>query len=162
LVPDSEQASPALLCWDGSEAAAQAIEEAAAILGAHHPAVLLFAHVPTEAARGLLGGLSGPDAPIMGAADAEDVLERGTQAAADAGFEVTPRRVEAQARTSRIIAEMAEETNARLIVMGQRERSAVGTLLLGSVAREVLESHHRPVMLVGPSSAGEYPRAPRT
>jgi nucleotide-binding universal stress UspA family protein len=45
-----------------------------------------------------------------------------------------------------------------LIVIGQRQRSAVGTSLLGSVAREVLDSVHRPVLLVGPSTPGAYPR----
>ena len=35
----------------------------------------------------------------------------------------------------------------------------LGTLLLGSVARDILKSHHRPVMLVGPGSPGIYPRS---
>jgi nucleotide-binding universal stress UspA family protein len=44
-----------------------------------------------------------------------------------------------------------------LIVMGQRQRSAIGTVLLGSVARDVLGSHHRPVLLVGPGAPAPYP-----
>jgi len=44
----------------------------------------------------------------------------------------------------------AEEHDAPLIVMGQRRRSAFGTLVLGSVARELPGAAHRPVLLVGP------------
>jgi nucleotide-binding universal stress UspA family protein len=154
----AEPKRPALLCWDGSDAALSAIRHAAGILGRGHPAVVLFAHVPTESARGILGGLSGPDAPIMGPADAEDLLERGVNAARDAGFETTGLRIAAEQKTAALIASTAEEHDALLIVMGQRERSGLGKLLLGSVSRELLDSFHRPVLLVGPGSAGQYPR----
>jgi nucleotide-binding universal stress UspA family protein len=149
---------PALLCWDGSEAALSAIQHAADIVGHGHPALVLFAHVPTEAARGLLGGLSGPDAPIMGSADAEVLVERGVSAAREAGFDATGLQVVAERKTAEIIEETAEAHNAPLIVMGQRERSGLGKLLLGSVSRELLNSFHRPVLLIGPGAPGPYPR----
>ena len=149
---------PALLCWDGSEGAASAIRYAAQILGRGSGAIVVFAHVPTESARGVLAGFSGPDAPIMPIVDAEDLLERGVRIARDAGLDAAGLRVTAEDKTSEIIVALAEEHNALLIVMGQRERSALGTLLLGSVARDVLNAHHRPVMLVGPGSPGVYPR----
>jgi hypothetical protein len=47
---------PALLCWDGSESARRAIRQTAKLLGAGRRALVLFAHVPTESAPGLLGG----------------------------------------------------------------------------------------------------------
>ncbi len=145
---------PALLCWDGSDAAAQAIQHAGRILGQGHSAIVLFAYVPTEAARGPFTGWSGPDAPIMGITDAEDLLERGVRAACEAGLETTGLSMVAERRTSEIIATLAEERDAVLIVMGQRKRSTLGTLLLGSVAREVLGLHERPVLLVGPNRLG--------
>jgi len=145
---------PALLCWDGSDGALRAIQSAASVLGQGHRAIVFFAHVPTESARGVLGGLSGPDAPIMGIGDAEDLLERGVTAARDAGFEADGLRIAAEGKTSEIIGETAAEHDALLIVMGQRKRSALGTLVLGSVAREVLSADHRPVMLIGPGSSG--------
>lgn len=150
---------PALLCWDGSDGAASAIQHAARILGPGHDALVVFAHVPTESARGILGGFSGPDAPIMGISDAEDLLERGVRVAREAGLAATGLRITAERRTSEIVVALAEEHDAVLIVMGQRERSELGRLLLGSVAREVLDTHHRPVLLVGPGSAGPYPRS---
>lgn len=141
---------PALLCWDASEAAERAIRHAGGILRRGHPAIVLFAYVPTESARGPLAGFSGPDAPIMGDGDAENLLERGVNAALESGLDATGLSMAAERRTSEIIAGLAEEHDAVLIVMGQRRRSSVGKLLLGSVAREVLGMHERPVMLVGP------------
>jgi nucleotide-binding universal stress UspA family protein len=79
------------------------------------------------------------------------------QAARDAGLQATGVRVPAEQKTSEIIAAAAENHDALLIVMGQREPSPIGKLLLGSVAREVLDSYHRPVMLVGQGSSGVYP-----
>lgn len=157
-MPATDFNSPALLCWDGSEGAVSAIHHAGRILGPGREAVVLFAHVPTESARGILGGLSGPDAPIMGITDAEDLLERGVSVAREAGFNATGLRIAAERKTAEIVVALAEERDAVLIVMGQRRRSALGTLLLGSVARDVLNSNHRPVMLVGPGSSGPYPR----
>ncbi|MBV9941897.1 MAG: universal stress protein [Solirubrobacterales bacterium] len=153
-MPALESNRTALLCWDGSDGAVSAIRHAARILGAGHDAVVLFAHVPTEAARGILAGFSGPDAPIMGISDAEDLLERGVEVAREAGLKATGLRIAAERKTSEIVIAVAEEHDVVLIVMGQRQRSPLGTLLLGSVARDVLSSDHRPVMLVGPSSSG--------
>jgi nucleotide-binding universal stress UspA family protein len=150
---------PVLLCWDGSESAARAIAHTAAILGPGRHATVLFAHVPTESARGILGGFSGPDAPIMGTTDVEALMEEGLRVARAAGFEAKALPMAAEGKTSEVIVRIAEEEGSALITMGQRERSGFGTLILGSVARGVLESHHRPVLLAGPSGPGVYPRA---
>jgi nucleotide-binding universal stress UspA family protein len=156
---DGGSDGPVLICWDGSEGAARAIEDAAEIVGPGHRATVLFAHVPTESARGILGGLSGPDAPIMGHTDAELLIEQGLNAAREAGFEARALPVVAERQTAEIIAATAESEGSLLITMGQRERSAIGTLVLGSVARGVLEADHRPVLLAGPSHPGVYPRS---
>ena len=156
----SEKSSGSMiLCWDGSDGAEQAIRHAASLGGAERRAVVMFAFVPTESSRGVLGGLSGPDAPIMSGPEAETLIERGVAVARDAGFDAEPLLVTAEHKTSRIIVNLAEEHDAPLIVMGQRKRSGVGTLILGSVAREVLGAQHRPVLLVGPGSSGPYPRS---
>ena len=147
----------ALLCWDGSESAVRAVEQAAGILGGSSTAIVLFAYVPTESSRGVLSGPSGPDAPVMGPSDAEDVLERGVTVARGVGFEARPLLVVAERRTAEIVTATAEEQEVDVIVMGQRERSALGALVLGSVARDVLRSHHRPVLLMGPSGPGSFP-----
>jgi nucleotide-binding universal stress UspA family protein len=149
---------PLVLCWDGSEGAERAIGHAARLFGRERPGVVLFAYVPTEASRGVLAGLSGPDAPIMGPSDAAELVERGVASARSMGIATESVLIAAERKTSEIITTLAEERDAPLIVMGQRERSALGTLVLGSVAREVLSANHRPVLLVGPGAPGPYPR----
>ena len=153
-------AGPALLCWDGSASALRAVSQAARLLGEGRRAIVLFAHVPVESARGLLAGMAGPDAPIMGATDAEVLLERGTDAARRAGFDASPMCVEAERKTATIIVETAEEQDAAVIVMGQRGRSAVGVALLGSVARGVISSSQRPVILAAPAERSAHSAAP--
>jgi nucleotide-binding universal stress UspA family protein len=147
---------PVLLCWDGSSSAASAIAHAARILGAGRPAIVLFAHVPTEKHRGVLAGTSGPDAPILGIADAKDMLEEGVRVARQVGFDASGNRVVAERKTAEIIVDAAEEHDALLIVMGQRGRSGLKAALLGlgSVAQAVLSSYGGPVMLVGRDAAG--------
>jgi nucleotide-binding universal stress UspA family protein len=157
--PGARDDRPVLICWDGSEGAARAIDDAASIVGRGRRATVLFAHVPTESARGVLGGFSAPDAPIMGHSDAEVLLEQGLRVAREAGFEAGALPVVAEGKTSEIIASTAEAEGSLLITMGQRERSAIGRLVLGSVARGVLETDHRPVLLAGPSRPGSYPRS---
>lgn len=147
---------PVLLCWDGSPSAASAIAHAARVLGAGHPAIVLFAHVPTEEHRGVLAGRSGPDAPIVGLADAEGILEQGERLANQAGFDASGQRIAANRKTAEIIVAAAEEHDVALIVMGQRGRSGVKAALLGlgSVAQSVLGSYGGPVLLVGRDAAG--------
>jgi nucleotide-binding universal stress UspA family protein len=90
----------------------------------------------------------------MGSGDAEALLERGVRAAREAGIDARGLTVVAERRTSEIIAALAEEHDAMLIVMGQPKRSSLGRLLLGSVAREVLGLHERSVMWVGSNRGG--------
>ena len=144
-----------LLCWDGSSSASRAIGHAGRILGEGRPAIVLFAHVPVEEHAGVFGGVGTPDAPILGPADAEDLLEEGVKVARSAGFDATGLRVVAKRKTAEIIVAAAEEHGAPLIVMGQRGRSGLKAALLGlgSVAQEVLRAYPGPVLLVGPDRA---------
>lgn len=151
---------PILLCWDGSPSAGSAIMHAAEILGAGRRAIVLFVHVPTEEHRGVLAGTSGPDAPIVGVADAEVALEQGERAARQAGFDASGLRIAASDRkTADVIVAVAEENDAALIVMGQRGRSGFKAALLGlgSVAQGVLGSYGGPVMLVGRDAGAPSP-----
>jgi nucleotide-binding universal stress UspA family protein len=146
-----------LLCWDGSPSAASAIQHAAHILGDGRRAIVVFVHVPTEEHRGVLGGTSGPDAPIVGASDAEIALEQGERVAREAGFEASGELVAAPDRkTADVIVGLAKEHDAALIVMGQRGRSGLKAALLGlgSVAQGVLSSYGGPVLLVGRDVSG--------
>jgi nucleotide-binding universal stress UspA family protein len=155
-MPVDGSEGPVLLCWDGSASAGSAIAHAARILGAGRRAIVLFTHVPTEEHRGFLAGTSGPDAPVIGLADAEDTLEEGVRVASQAGFEASGQRITADRATAEIIVATAQEHSACLIVMGQRGRSGLKAALLGlgSVAQGVLSSYGGPVLLVGRDAAG--------
>jgi nucleotide-binding universal stress UspA family protein len=150
---------PILLCWDGSASAGSAIAHAAQILGSGRRAIVLLAHIPTEEHRGVLAGTSGPDAPVFGVADAEDLLEEGVRTASQAGFDASGTRVAADRKTAEIVIATAQEHGASLIVMGQRGRSGLkaAVLGLGSVAQGVLSAYDGPVMLVGRDAAPPQP-----
>lgn len=144
---------PILLCWDGSTTATRAIGQAAGIVGPGRPALVVLVHVPTEASRGILAGTSGPDAPVMGVTDAEELLDLGMAAAGAAGFDATRLRVEAEDKTGATLVALAEEHDAPLIVMGQRGHSGLRAAIMGTVSRDVVGGFHRPVLLVGETEA---------
>ena len=142
---------PVLLCWDGSESAGRAMRQAAAIAGTGRRAVVLHVHQRPEDAGGALLGSRGADAPISSPPDADDRLAAGLRAAEAAGFEATSLLRRADGPTAGVIVAVAEELDAPLIVMGQRGRTGLRALVLGTVARDVVLAHHRPVLLVGPT-----------
>ena len=141
---------PLVLCFDGSDAAEQAIRIAPVLVGRGRAARVLYAYMPTEQSLGVAQGITGGriDAPVHGETDAQDIVDRGVEVARDAGFEAEPLLVAADRRTAAIVAERAEELDAPAIVMGTRGLSGLKTAVLGSVAREVVNAYHRPVILV--------------
>jgi nucleotide-binding universal stress UspA family protein len=96
----------------------------------------------------------------MGVTDAEALIEQGLAAAREAGFDASPLAVVADRKTAEIIVATADEQDSPVIVLGQRGRSAIGAALLGSVARDVINSFHRPVMLVSPADPRAGSAAP--
>jgi nucleotide-binding universal stress UspA family protein len=141
---------PLILCFDGSEAAERAIRIAPVLVGRGRAARVLYAYKPTERSLGVAQGPTGGriDAPVLGETDAHGVVDRGVAIARDSGFEAEPLLLEADRRTAELVAQTAEELDAPAIVMGTRGLSGLKTAVLGSVAREVVNAYHRPVVLV--------------
>jgi nucleotide-binding universal stress UspA family protein len=141
---------PLVLCYDGSDAAERAIRIAPILVGRGRAARVLYAYKPTERSLGVAQGITGGriDAPVHGEADAHDIVDRGVVIARDAGFEAEPLLVPADRRTAALVAETAEELDSPAIVMGTRGLSGLKGAVLGSVAREVVNAYHRPVLLV--------------
>ena len=141
---------PLVLCFDGSDAAERAIRVAPVLVGRGRAARVLYAYKPTERSLGVAQGITGGrvDAPVHGDADAHDIVDRGVAIARESGFEAEPLLVQADRRTAELVAETAEELDAPAIVMGTRGLSGLKSAVLGSVAREVVNAYHRPVVLV--------------
>jgi nucleotide-binding universal stress UspA family protein len=141
---------PLILCYDGSDAAERAIRTAPVLVGRGRPARVLYAYKPTERSLGVAQGAAGGriDAPVLGEADAHEIVDRGVAAARDAGFDAEPLLLVATKRTAELIADTAEELDAPGVVIGQRGLSGLKSAVLGSVSREVVNAYHRPVVVV--------------
>ena len=83
--------------------------------------------------------------------DAERVAAEGARLAVAAGFDATPITERSVLGTWRTIVNVAEEKDARLIVVGSHGRSAAASMILGSVSRGVV-NHCRQPVLVAPCS----------
>lgn len=153
---------PVLLCFDGSPDATEAIERAGAIV-ADGTALVVYAWLPPSALllQGRLIDDPHPLAPAAAefdataAADAERIAAEGARLASLAGFDATSVAQPAALSIWRAIVEVADEHDARLIVVGSHGRSAVQSMLLGSVSRAIVNHSSRPV-LVAPCS-GNHP-----
>jgi nucleotide-binding universal stress UspA family protein len=145
--------TPILLCYDGSDDSAAAIE-AVAPLFAGAPAVVAcfwqpFAQVAKRFAVSLLEVVQ--DAPTVNAREAQlaqEQAEHGASIARAAGLDAEPRAIEVSAPIDEAIIAYAEEIDAPLIVVGSRGRSGIGSMLLGDVAHDVLQRATRMVLVV--------------
>ena len=152
----TEDAHPALLCFDGSNDAATAIAKAGELLGArtavvltvwvpaalwapYDPATILSAPVSKLVSRGL--GLDEIASQV-----ARETSDRGVALARTARFEV--RGSVAKGKTWRVICDEAGKLDAEPIVVGARGLSRVQSVLLGSVSSAVVAHAHRPVLVI--------------
>jgi nucleotide-binding universal stress UspA family protein len=155
-----------LICYDGSDDAKAAIEQAGALLDCQ-PAAVVTVHqpvgdVPAGAPRG-----DGPAPGVLdidGAEhgprnDAEDLAMEGAELARQAGFNAQPRTRTQVATTAEAILCEAEEICATAIVMGSRGLGGPKFAVPGSVSRAVMRHADRPVIVVpSPQVAGTRSR----
>jgi nucleotide-binding universal stress UspA family protein len=78
---------------------------------------------------------------------ARDAAEEGVQRAGTLDYDASSRVEQATEGVGRMIIEVADELDARLIVCGRRGRGAVASTLLGSVSHAVLAHAGRPVLV---------------
>jgi len=146
---------PVLLCYDGSGEARHALERSAPLLA---PAPARVVHVWLALSRVLLwspvfpspGPLAEPAAEIDDACREAGtrIVDEGVVVARDAGFDAEPLLVEGHHGTWRTIVALAEECDARAIVIGSHGSSPIASALLGSVAAGVVHHAGRPVIVV--------------
>lgn len=154
--------SPVLLCYDGSEGAREAIEIAGNLLSGGNALVLNVVESLSPAVfHGAAGDATDPptdEAPlhVPSVETARRLVAEGVAVARQAGFDAKPLVDVTPERTSRRIAEIADEYQAAAVVLGARGRSALKSILLGSVSHEVVQYSRRPVLVI--HSLGEESR----
>jgi nucleotide-binding universal stress UspA family protein len=152
----AKDASPVLLCFDGSDAAAAAIAQAGELLGPRTAVVLtvwepLSVWEPYDPATILTSPVSKLASTELGLDEiaselAREKSDRGAALARSAGFEAQGHV--AKGKSWRTICDVAEELDAELIVVGARGLSRVQSALLGSVSSAVLVHADRPVLVI--------------
>jgi nucleotide-binding universal stress UspA family protein len=148
-------AEPYLLCFDGSDCAAEAIRRAGEIAGGG-PAIVVHAWLPPSAlllqGRGVRA--EHPLAPAVEEFDAsaceaaEALAAEGAEIASAAGFDAEPLAIEARRGIWRPIVELAEERGARAVVVGSHGLSPAKSAALGSVSHGIANHSTRPVLVV--------------
>ena len=146
-----------LCCTDGSLQSDEALR-AAADLAVHEHAHLHLVHVEEKLiARHLAGQDASPVEP-------EILTKIQAQAAEITAREIPCRLHIASARVGHVaerIAETAADTGAELIVVATRGRSALGSLLLGSVTQRLLEISTCPVLVIPPGATAVHGQRPQ-
>jgi nucleotide-binding universal stress UspA family protein len=147
---------PALLCFDGSDNAAAAIDEAGRMLAPRSAVVLtvwepVASWEPYDPASILSAPLSRLASNALHLDDimrdlARERMEHGTALAGEADFR--PKGRLQKGKPWRVICQVADEIDAEPIVVGARGLGRVESALLGSVSSAVLYHARRPVLVV--------------
>ena len=149
----SEPRGPILLCYDGSDDAAAAIEAIAPLFPGRAAVVACFwqpfAQVAKRFAVSLLEVVqNAPDVNEREALLAQKQADNGASIAAMAGLAAEGRAIEVSRPIDEAIIAYADDVDAALIVIGSRGRSGIGSMLLGDVAHDVLQRSTRMVVVV--------------
>lgn len=153
---------PVLFAYDGTELAAQAIEEAGRQLADGREALIACVWQPADVGFVPVGGqhFDADDAVAVRHA-AEATAAHGASLAEQAGFSASVACAKA-APTWKGIIEVADQNGASLIVIGAHERHGLASHLAGSVTRDLLAHTALPVLVVRQrTTSGEHEDAAR-
>ena len=140
---------PLLLCYDGSEDAKHAIEQAGRLLGGRD-ALVVTVWQPTPDLGSSAFDSTFDFAEINGALAEQcgRVAGEGVRIAEETGLHAQPAAVEATGPVWKTIVDIAHRNNAAAIVMGSRGLTGLRSLLLGSVSRAIVQHADRPTLVV--------------
>ena len=159
IVPEAEAPAdgPALIAYDGSPAAREAIAVAGRLLSGR---TALVAHAWESALRHSLSGralIGGPlheiremsgDLESWLREGAEETVEEGVELARTAGLDARGEAVESGSTAWRVLAATAETRDAAVVVVGSQGHGAVASVLLGSVSAGLVHHAERPTLVV--------------
>jgi nucleotide-binding universal stress UspA family protein len=143
---------PLLICYDGSDAAKAALEEAAKLFEGRPAVVACYwqplTSRPGRFAHDLRQLVDDPDDINRRERElAEAVAEEGVKLAREAGLLAEGQAIEIGGPIEEAILAHADELDAGAIVIGSRSRSSLHSLLIGNVANEVVQHSNRSVFL---------------
>lgn len=140
-----ERQPPLLFAYDGSECSKRAIAEGGHLLKPGSAVVLTVAAPAPPAGIG-----SGPALDTLDENVEDETLEiaaEGVKLASDLGYDARPEVIRADPVWEGVI-EHAESIDATAIVMGTKGRTGLASVLVGSVAKAVVQRSARPVIVV--------------
>lgn len=151
-------ARPVLLAYDGSQDARHAISVAGSLLSGSAVVLHVWTMPHPPSASGLAVGMPGlptleesEEAEMRVRRHAHHVVDEGVAHANRAGFTATPELAAGDGGVSAVwhaIASVADDRDARVIVLGHRGLSRVRSVLLGSVSHAVVQHTSRPVLVI--------------
>jgi nucleotide-binding universal stress UspA family protein len=159
VVPEGDVSAdgPALIAYDGSPAANEAIAAAGRRLPGR-PALVVHAWESplrhSASGRALTGA---PISELRGVSEdfetwirdaADATIEDGVALASKAGLEVSGEAVESSSTAWRVLSATAETHNATVIVAGSQGHGRVASVLLGSVSAGLVHHAERPVLII--------------
>ena len=159
VVPEGDVSpdGPALIAYDGSPAANEAIAAAGRLLPGR---TVLVVHAWESPLRHSVSGraLSGAPLAEMRAVtddfetwlrdEAEATVEDGVGLARKAGLEASGEAVESRSSAWRVLTATAETRDAAVIVAGSQGHGRVASVLLGSVSAGLVHHAERPVLII--------------
>ena len=151
----TEFVNPLVIGYDGSDPAKHAIAEAGALFPGHQALIVSVYQSVARAAPAALGALPaevvGEGAAKLDSAAreaAESLAREGAGLARDAGLEPHALAEVAGGSVWPVVRTLAEENEARAVVVGARGLSPLKELILGSTSSGLVNHCKRPVLVV--------------
>ncbi len=159
VVPEAEvlPEGPALIAYDGSPAAREAIAAAGRLLPGR---AALVVHAWDSPYRRSVAGRALSNAPLPEIREvtgdleavlretAESTVAEGVELARAAGLEAAGEAVESGSTAWRVLAATAETRDAAVVVVGSQGHGAVASVLLGSVSAGLVHHAERPTLVI--------------